>query len=95
MDLGRAAKYGSASALGVVLISLGTYDLMGTVWNDRLSGAEGMAVANIVTIGILGMALAIVFLFVVIGPSSTGNWKREDSASPKNSTARGEGTGRR
>jgi uncharacterized protein YybS (DUF2232 family) len=67
MDLGRAAKYGSASALGVVLISLGTSGLMGTVWNDRLSGAEGMAIANIIMIGILGMALAIVFLFVVIG----------------------------
>jgi hypothetical protein len=67
MDLNRAAKFGSVGAIGVVLISLGTASLMGMAWSDRIRGSEGMAVGSVVIVGILGMAITILFLFVVIG----------------------------
>lgn len=67
MDLGRAGTFGSIGAIGVLLIALGTYGLMGVAWADRISGAEGKTVNTILIIGIAGGAMAIVFLFVVIG----------------------------
>jgi len=67
MDLGRATKYGSVGAIGVVLISLATAGLMGMAWADRISGSEGMAIGTMILVGIGGTAVAILFLFVVIG----------------------------
>lgn len=67
MDLGRAAKFGFVGALGVILLSLGTYGLMGLVWANRISGVEGRATDTMMIIGIAGTAVAILFLFVVIG----------------------------
>lgn len=67
MDLGRAAKFGSVGAIGVILISLGTAGLMGMAWADRISGSEGMAIGTVTIVGIAGAAITIVFLFVVIG----------------------------
>ena len=67
MDLGRAAKFGSLGSIGVILISLATGGLMGMAWANRLSGAEGMAIGTVLIVGIVGMAFATLFLFVVIG----------------------------
>jgi hypothetical protein len=67
MDLGRAGKFGSVGAFGVILISLGTFGLMGIAWSDRVSGAEGMAIGTMILVGIGGTAITIVFLFVIIG----------------------------
>lgn len=67
MELDRAAKYGSIGAVGVVLISLGTVGLAWVAWADRVAGAEGMAFWTVVLVGISGMAVAVLFLFVVIG----------------------------
>lgn len=67
MGLGRAAKFGSVGAIGVILIALGTTGLMGMAWADRISGSEGMAIGTMMIVGIAGTAIAILFLFVVIG----------------------------
>lgn len=67
MDIGRAAKFGSLGAIGVILIYLGTYSLMGVAWADRVAGSEGDAIGTIMIVGIAGTALAILFLFVVFG----------------------------
>jgi hypothetical protein len=66
MDLGRATKFGSVGAIGVVLISLGTAGLMWMAWADRISGSEGTAVGTVLFVGIAGTATTILFLFVVI-----------------------------
>jgi len=67
MDIGRAAKYGTIGAIGVILISLGTYALMGMVWANRIASAEGDATATMMIVGVAGTGTAILFLFVVIG----------------------------
>jgi hypothetical protein len=67
MDLGRATKFGSVGAVGVVLIALGTAGLMGMAWADRISGSEGMAIGTVILVGIGGTVTAVLFLFVVIG----------------------------
>jgi hypothetical protein len=67
MDLGRATRFGSVGAIGVILISLGTAGVMGMAWADRISSSEGMALGSMMIIGIAGTAFTIVFLFVVIG----------------------------
>jgi len=67
MDLDRVAKFGSVGAIGVVLVSLGTCGLIWLAWNDRVSGAEGMAIGTMILVGIAGTAIAILFLFVVVG----------------------------
>lgn len=67
MDLGRAARFGFVGAIGVILITLGTYGLMGLAWADRVAGSEGNAIATMTIVGIAGMAVGILFLFVVIG----------------------------
>ena len=67
MDLGRAAKFGSVGAIGVVLIALGTAGLMGLAWADRVSGSEGMAIGTVILVGVGGTATAVLFLFVVMG----------------------------
>jgi Co/Zn/Cd efflux system component len=65
MDLGRTAKFGSVGAIGGVLISLATSGLMWMAWNDRISGAEGMAIGTMILVGIGGLAITILFLFFV------------------------------
>ena len=67
MDLGRAARYGLIGAVGFVLISLGTGGLMGLAWADRVSGHEGRAMGVVAMVGIAGTALAVLYLFVVVG----------------------------
>ena len=67
MDLGRAAKYGLIGAVGFVLIWLGTGGLMGLAWADRVSGHEGRAMGVVALVGILGTAVAVLYLFVVVG----------------------------
>lgn len=67
MDLGRTATFGAWGAVGVVLIMLGTHGLMWLAWNDRISGAEGMAIGTMILVAVAGTALTVVFLFVVIG----------------------------
>ncbi len=67
MDFGRASRFGVVGAVGVILLALGTYGLMGMVWADRISGAEGMAIHTMLIVAIAGTALTVVFLFVVIG----------------------------
>lgn len=67
MDLGRAARYGVIGAVGFVIISLGTGGLMQLAWADRVAGYEGKAMGTVALVGILGTAVAVLFLFVVIG----------------------------
>jgi hypothetical protein len=67
MQLDRAAKFGSIGAAGVVLISLGTVGLARLAWADRLAGAEGRAAGTVGLVAVLGMAVTVLFLFVVIG----------------------------
>lgn len=67
MDIGRAARYGTVGAIGVVLISLGTYGLMGMVWASRIAGSKGDARRTMMVVAVAGMGTAILFLFVVIG----------------------------
>lgn len=67
MDLGRTAKFGSVGATGVILISLVTSSLIGMVWNDRITGSEGMAIGTMIIVGIVGIAIIILFLFLIIG----------------------------
>lgn len=67
MDLGRAPKFGSVGSIGVILIALGSFGLMGMAWNSRISGAEGMTIGTMILVGIAGTALIILFLFVVFG----------------------------
>lgn len=67
MDLDRVAKFGVIGAVGIVLISLGTGGLMGLAWADRVVGHEGRAMGTVAVVGIVGTAVAVLFLFVVIG----------------------------
>lgn len=67
MELDRVAKFGTIGAVGVVLISLGTVGLGWIAWTDRIAGAEGMALGTVVLVGIAGTAVAVLFLFVVVG----------------------------
>jgi len=67
MDIDRAAKYGTIGAIGVILISLSTYGLMGMAWANRLAGAEGDARGTMMIVGVAGTGTAVLFLFVVIG----------------------------
>lgn len=67
MDLGRAAKYGTIGAVGFVIITLGTGGLMQLAWADRVAGHEGRAMGTVAIVGIVGTAIAVLFLFVVIG----------------------------
>lgn len=67
MDIGRAAKYGIIGAVGVILIALATYGLAGIAWSERIAGAEGKAMSTVMLVGIAGVAVAVLFLFVVIG----------------------------
>lgn len=67
MNLGRASKFGLVGAIGVIIISIGAYGLMAMAWSDRIRGSEGMVIASIVIIGIAGMGIGVVFLFLVIG----------------------------
>jgi hypothetical protein len=67
MDLGRSLKFGAIGAVGVVLALLATVGLSWIVWADRITGAEGDATSTIGLVVIAGVAVAVVFLFVVIG----------------------------
>jgi len=67
MNLGRTAKFGSVGAVGVILISLVTYGLMWMAWNDRISGAEGMAIGTMILVAVGGLAITVLFLFFVVG----------------------------
>lgn len=67
MNLGRATKYGLVGAIGVILLSLGTYGLMELAWADRVAGAEEMAFRTVMLVGLAGTAVTVLFLFVVIG----------------------------
>jgi hypothetical protein len=67
MNLGRTAKFGTVGAVGVILISLVTYGLMWIAWNDRISGAEGMAIGTMILVALGGLAITVLFLFFVVG----------------------------
>jgi hypothetical protein len=67
MELGRAARYGTLGALGVVVALLGTLGLSWIVWSDRISGHEGQAMGSVLIVVVGGVAATVVFLFVVIG----------------------------
>lgn len=67
MDLGRTAKFGSVGATGVILISLVTSGLIRMAWTDRITGSEGMAIGTMIIVGIAGIAITIMFLFLIIG----------------------------
>ena len=67
MELGVAFKYGSIGALGVILSLLGTLGLSWIVWSTRISGQEGKAISTIIIIVVAGVAVSIIFIFLVIG----------------------------
>jgi hypothetical protein len=67
MDLGRAAKFGAIGGLATILVLLGTAGLSSLVWSNRLSGAEGKAMATILIIWLAATAVTIIFLFVLLG----------------------------
>lgn len=67
MELDRVAKFGTIGAVGVVLILSSTVGLGLIAWTDRVAGAEGMALGTVALVGIAGTAVAVLFLFVVIG----------------------------
>jgi len=65
--LDRTAKFGTVGAAGVLLIALGTFGLTVIEWNSRITGAEGSAIRTILLVVAGGIAVAVVFLFLVIG----------------------------
>lgn len=91
MDSGRAAKFGFLGAIGVILISLGTSGLMVKAWVDRTAGSEGDAIGLMMIVGIAGTAIAILFLFVVIGAYLDRELEARGLGSPKDTA---ETTGR-
>ncbi|MDS0283503.1 hypothetical protein [Haloarcula onubensis] len=67
MRLDRTAKFGTVGAAGVLLVALTTAGLSVVEWNSRITGAEGSALQTIALVVAGGIAVAVVFLFVVIG----------------------------
>lgn len=67
MLLDRIAKFGFVGAIGVTAISLGTLWLTGIVWANRIAGYEGRAKSTILIVVAAGVAVNVLFLFVVIG----------------------------
>lgn len=67
MLLDRVAKFGVIGAIGISLISLGAFWLMEITWANRVAGVEGKARGTVLIIAVAGTALAIFFLFIVIG----------------------------
>lgn len=67
MMLDRVAKFGFVGAIGVILISLGTFGLMAVAWAERTAGFDGRAIGIVLIVWVGGTAVAVLFLFVVIG----------------------------
>ena len=64
VDIGQTVKFNSVGA-SVILVSLGTYAIMGMVWTDRIAGQEGKAIGEM-QIGHIGIiAITVLFLFLV------------------------------
>lgn len=54
MLLDRVAKFGFVGAIGTILISLGTFGLIGIAWAERTAGFEGKTLGTILIIWIGG-----------------------------------------
>lgn len=66
MRIDRAAKFGIIGTIGVTAISLMTFWLIWTEYTTTLSGMEP-AYGLMLSIGIVGLAVNLMFLFAVIG----------------------------
>lgn len=65
MKLDRAFKFGLIAAIGIILISLGSFWLIQEAQSDAIR--QGDATATVLIIWASGIAINLMYLFTIIG----------------------------